>query len=555
MSDFQIAKSLEDQQLVFGWANVSALPDGNIVTDLQGDRISPEELEKAAYDYVLKFRDAGERHDPGKRYKGKLVESVVFTPEKMAALGIPAGTLPIGWWVGFKINDKEAWEKIKSGEYAMFSIEGSGKRELIEKAAKRNYDQFPEYHMWLEENLDATKEEQEEAKAYYDKQKKRIAKTFDEVIEELKKFNPYHDAKGRFSDRPGMSIFSPGKDPAKAATYIARENAKRKAANEGTELVQGVVMNGEISGGFRYGDGLSHAQAQARAKQKPEKKEEEGLKQTAAPKKAGKLIKWDQMSTDEFVNSLEDYMPGVGDLIQNQKGYIQKYLAQNPNANPRRINTGDWVDNKQNGDMVLTDIYTLRGYHAKPQLMTRNEIKQYIQQNGTPELYRGMGRSSSGQSGSEKQDRFAQDDLHFAGSAKWGSGVLGNGTYMSETPAGQRRNTGLYTARQYSGRAKDGTIRATYEPSMKTVSYGRLAANRRDFDYKVWEAQNAGKLDNDFASLLRSVVQDVGRFGALRGYEAILDKTGAHSGAKKWNPFHNVLNRGKIIIQSDKRYT
>lgn len=541
MSDFKIAKSQEDQQLVFGWASVSALPDGQIVTDHEGDRISPDELEKTAYKYVLNFRDAGERHDPGKRFKGKLVESVVFTREKMKAMGIEEGILPYGWWVGFKITDKDAWEGIKSGKYQMFSIEGKGIREVVEKA-KQNYEEFPEYNMWLEENLDATMEEQKAAKAYYDKQKKRIAKTFGEVMEDLEKFNPYHDAKGRFSDRPGMSIFSPGKDPAKAAGYIARENARRKAANEGTELVQGIVMNGEITGGFRYGDGLSHAQAQARAKQKPEKKEE-GLQQTKDPLKAGKKIDWNKMTSDEFVSSLEDTMPGVRDVIE--KGYISK----NPNSRPR-----EWVDNKQNGDMVLTDIYTIRGYHGKPTMMTRDDLKQYIKQNGTPELYRGMGMSSSGQIGSEKQDRFAKDALHFAGSAKWGSGAIGNGTYMAETPPGTYRNTGLRTARTYSGRAKDGTIRATYEKSMKTITYSRLASNRRDFVSKLWQAQSDGKIDAGFAQKLEWIVQDVGRFGALRGYECIIDK-GAHSGARKDNPFHNVLNRGKIIIQSDKRYT
>ena len=62
--------------------------------------------------------------------KGKavLVESVVFTKEKMEAIGIPEGTLPVGWWIGFKVLDKDVWEKVKNGEYPMFSIEGTAKR-------------------------------------------------------------------------------------------------------------------------------------------------------------------------------------------------------------------------------------------------------------------------------------------------------------------------------------------------------------------------------------------------------------------------------------------
>ncbi|MCI8806493.1 MAG: hypothetical protein HFE59_11595, partial [Clostridiales bacterium] len=36
-----------------------------------------------------------------------------------------------GWWVGFHIDDAEVWEKIKNGEYRMFSIEGTAVREKI----------------------------------------------------------------------------------------------------------------------------------------------------------------------------------------------------------------------------------------------------------------------------------------------------------------------------------------------------------------------------------------------------------------------------------------
>lgn len=61
-----------------------------------------------------------------------LVESVVFTEEKMQAMGIPAGTLPIGWWIGFKVTDEDVWEKVKDGTYPMFSIEGEAERIEVE---------------------------------------------------------------------------------------------------------------------------------------------------------------------------------------------------------------------------------------------------------------------------------------------------------------------------------------------------------------------------------------------------------------------------------------
>lgn len=133
---FDILKSDDDQRLVFGWASVSVTVDGEQVQDLDGDMIDPGELERAAYDYVLDFRDAGEMHDQGLRKKARLVESCVFTPEKLEAMGISEGAVPLGWWVGFYVDDDDAWERIKDGTYTMFSIEGRGEREPVQKSAK-----------------------------------------------------------------------------------------------------------------------------------------------------------------------------------------------------------------------------------------------------------------------------------------------------------------------------------------------------------------------------------------------------------------------------------
>jgi len=56
------------------------------------------------------------------------VESCVFTEEKQKAMGLLPGALPVGWWIGFHVDDDEAWEKIKNGTYKMFSIEGKAVR-------------------------------------------------------------------------------------------------------------------------------------------------------------------------------------------------------------------------------------------------------------------------------------------------------------------------------------------------------------------------------------------------------------------------------------------
>lgn len=129
--DVPIHKTDEDQCLVFGWAQITHTPDGRVVLDKQGDFIDDiADLEKAAYEYVLTARDGGEMHV--RKGVATLVESMVFTPEKMAALGIPAGTLPLGWWGGWKVSDPAVWQKVKNGEYSMLSVGGRGRREYID---------------------------------------------------------------------------------------------------------------------------------------------------------------------------------------------------------------------------------------------------------------------------------------------------------------------------------------------------------------------------------------------------------------------------------------
>lgn len=123
---FKIMKSDDDKMLAFGWANVSMRVDGELIEDWQGDIIEPEELEAAAYEYVRLYGDGGEMHERGG--VAVLIESVVFTEEKMQVMGIPEGTLPAGWWIGFKVTDEEVWQKVKDGTYPMFSIEGEAER-------------------------------------------------------------------------------------------------------------------------------------------------------------------------------------------------------------------------------------------------------------------------------------------------------------------------------------------------------------------------------------------------------------------------------------------
>lgn len=213
---FNIQKSDKDKRLAFGWANVAIRKDGEQIIDYQGDMFDPEDLEEAAYKYVLNFGDAGEEHIPFLRKKAKMVESVVFTKEKLRAMGLPEDALPQGWWIGFKVFDDDTWEKIKNGTYKMFSIEGTGIREKVpdEELMKKKEGSF----------------------------------TF---LEMLNKFNPYHDRLGRFANADGAASFTiRTKDPSKqhwADRAVAREKERTKNMG-GAETTQSGPKKGLVRG-------------------------------------------------------------------------------------------------------------------------------------------------------------------------------------------------------------------------------------------------------------------------------------------------------------------
>lgn len=133
----EISKVDSDKRLAFGWCSLSEI-DGEPVVDLQNDYAPIEEIEKSAYAYVISSRKGGDMHARDTAdgvdkplHTADLVESMIVTPDKLQQMGLSeqvAKSVPVGWWVGFKVNDDTQWERVKKGERAGFSIHGKGSR-------------------------------------------------------------------------------------------------------------------------------------------------------------------------------------------------------------------------------------------------------------------------------------------------------------------------------------------------------------------------------------------------------------------------------------------
>ena len=128
---FQIIRKDQSQHVVYGWASVSVLADGELVEDLQGDQIEPGDLEQAVEQFMLDYRaqhadGAGVMHETGPMCE--VIASLVTTPDIVKAFGL-GDNIPIGWILGLKVLNPAVWERVVSGELKALSIQGTAERQ------------------------------------------------------------------------------------------------------------------------------------------------------------------------------------------------------------------------------------------------------------------------------------------------------------------------------------------------------------------------------------------------------------------------------------------
>jgi Putative phage serine protease XkdF len=119
----EVFKFNEEQRLVYGWAYVSTVK-GKISLDHSGEYIRPEELVKAATNFMLDVRVAKAMHSGSQI--GEIVHSLPVTNEIATSLGLT--TDREGWIICVKIHDDDIWEDVKSGKLSAFSIGGRALR-------------------------------------------------------------------------------------------------------------------------------------------------------------------------------------------------------------------------------------------------------------------------------------------------------------------------------------------------------------------------------------------------------------------------------------------
>jgi len=120
----KIIKIDEDQRIIYGWASVTTYK-GELIVDLQGDVIKTDTLHKSINEFMKGVR-VGKLNHSGEQV-GQIVHSFPMSKDICEALGIQSDKE--GWITGYHVTDDTLWEKVKSGDYAEFSIGGRAQKQ------------------------------------------------------------------------------------------------------------------------------------------------------------------------------------------------------------------------------------------------------------------------------------------------------------------------------------------------------------------------------------------------------------------------------------------
>jgi phage gp29-like protein len=259
--------------------------------------------------------------------------------------------------------------------------------------------------------------------------------------------------------------------------------------------------------------------------------------QPISPKTASEQLK-DAIAAQDFDSAL--------DLSNQIYLKVQADVALGSNDFYPGIGAG----NSSSEDHLLKHLYSELGYDAKPEVLKKKDIDNYLA-NGETAAYRAIG---STQARFKKHfDNFKTGD-YFAG-----HGVYGHGTYVAAAQSSSDRDR-VSASASASGYGS-GLMRMTLKQGSTVVSAQKAETDTDNFERAI--AQHArnkrktitGQDLQDFNDKYRRAKAVIfgdngppsGRFGVLSGWDAISLKGTAYN-----DDYMVLLNRGAVRIQGTK---
>jgi hypothetical protein len=173
-----------------------------------------------------------------------------------------------------------------------------------------------------------------------------------------------------------------------------------------------------------------------------------------------------------------------------------------------------------NGNTIAHEIYTEKGYTAKPSVVTEQELNSKIEEGGL-EVFRGVTHP-------DHAEKLRSGEM-YAGSGITGSGIYAVGPAEGDTSKESLNRAVAYSKGEY-GKDKGTVVRIVIPKTAKIIDYDDVKEDFRD-----WYASESDEM-------LKELIRDPGVYAAIKGYDVIRDQ---HQGCM----YYTVLNRGAISIQ------
>lgn len=128
-----------EQRFCLGLAYPADRPDQAVAADGYRDFVKAENLERAAWSFMVKSRNIGVGHQVGTGGAAQVVESHIHRAGPWQVTGADGSTFTVqnGDWLVGVVFTPEAWQAVKAGRLNGFSPQGSARRSKPSKADLR----------------------------------------------------------------------------------------------------------------------------------------------------------------------------------------------------------------------------------------------------------------------------------------------------------------------------------------------------------------------------------------------------------------------------------
>lgn len=379
-------------------------------------------------------------------------------------------------------------------------------------------------------------------------------------IEEVKKFNPFHDAAGKFASSNGFKSYSANPNTRAGAMAIARsaaaghgktlnvhrqsygENIRQNAnwLGQGKQVKPGQKGNATLRSRVEPAAGLGGASATGASWQAQNAAQG---RVTSAPKNPPTPK---QQQASQQANPASGYTVSSSRQGYKLQGATISHQGSNPKsvqgtkhtiANGKDISGTVHVKSGSGSNSAINQVADAQGFRGKPKVVSKKEFDSACKQTGIV-MYRTVNHGTDVVTGKQVQSKhFADLTMKGDGSSFSlnGSGgqIYGGGMYatMSKgTPGTIPNGKRALGESQAYGRSGATTMSMTLDP---TAKIGDFSALRREFANEPYSTQQ--KFGND-----------IGAYACAKGYDGLRAKNAGYS-----CDYVTVFNRTKLIICED----